>query len=107
MMDIPGLIKERQLDAMRSLGRKLGAGRERHIEVFNPFTQTVLGTVPKATLEEVRDQTGFDFHCPAVVPVTPRPDATRLAALRGPVAQQIADIYPAFAERVFGLAVAQ
>ena len=36
MMDIPGLIKERQLDAMRSLGRKLGAGRERHIEVFNP-----------------------------------------------------------------------
>ena len=54
MMDIPSLIKERQLNAMRSLGRKLGAGRERHIEVFNPFTQTVLGTVPKATLEEVR-----------------------------------------------------
>ena len=54
MMDIEGLIKERQLDAMRSLGRKLGAGRERHIEVFNPFTQKCLGTVPKATLEEVR-----------------------------------------------------
>ena len=35
MMDIPGLIKERQLDAMRSLGRKLGAERERHIEVHN------------------------------------------------------------------------
>ena len=54
MMDIEGLIKERQLDAMRSLGRKWGAGRERHMEVFNPFTQKCLGTVPKATLEEVR-----------------------------------------------------
>ena len=54
MMDIPSLIKERQLNAMRSLGRPMGAGRERQIEVFNPFTQTCLGTVPKATLEEVR-----------------------------------------------------
>ena len=54
MMDIEGLIKERQLDAMRSLGRKLGAGRERHIGVDNPFTQQRIGTVPKATLEEVR-----------------------------------------------------
>jgi glutaconate CoA-transferase, subunit B len=62
---------------------------------------------PGHTLEEVRDHPGFDFHCPAVVPTTPRPDATRLAALRGPVARQIADIYPAFAERVFGLAAAQ
>jgi len=58
---------------------------------------------PGHTLEEVRDQTGFDFDCPASVSVTPRPDATRLAALRGPVARQIADIYPAFAERVFGI----
>jgi len=54
MMDIEVLIKERQLDAMRSLGRKLGAGRERHIGVDNPFTQQRIGTVPKATLEEVR-----------------------------------------------------
>lgn len=58
---------------------------------------------PGHTLEEVRDQTGFDFDAPAAVPTTPRPDAQRLAALRGPVAQQMADIYPAFAERVFGL----
>ncbi len=55
------------------------------------------------TLQEVRDQTGFDFDCAESVPVTPVPDATRLAALRGPVARQIADIYPAFAERVFGI----
>jgi glutaconate CoA-transferase subunit B len=59
---------------------------------------------PGHTLEEVRDQTGFDFDCPGSVPVTPLPDAEGLALLRGPVARQMADIYPAFAERVFGLA---
>jgi glutaconate CoA-transferase, subunit B len=58
---------------------------------------------PGHTLEAVRDQTGFDFDAPAAVPTTPLPDAQRLAALRGPVARQMADIYPAFAERVFGL----
>jgi len=58
---------------------------------------------PGHTLEEVRDQTGFDFDAPSAVPATPLPNAERLAALRGPVARQIADIYPAFAERVFGL----
>jgi glutaconate CoA-transferase, subunit B len=58
---------------------------------------------PGHTLEEVRDQTGFDFDVPPAVPVTPVPDAARLQALRGPVARQMADIYPAFAERVFGL----
>jgi glutaconate CoA-transferase subunit B len=59
---------------------------------------------PDHTLEEVRDQTGFDFDSPALVPTTPVPDARRLALLRGPVAEQIADTYPAFARQVFGLA---
>jgi glutaconate CoA-transferase subunit B len=58
---------------------------------------------PGHTLDEVRDQTGFDFDAPQVVPMTPMPDAARLDALRGPVARQMADIYPAFAERVFGV----
>jgi glutaconate CoA-transferase subunit B len=61
---------------------------------------------PGHTLEEVRDQTGFDFDCAESVPPTPAPDVGRLAALRGPVARQIAGIYPAFAERVFGIAAA-
>jgi glutaconate CoA-transferase subunit B len=61
---------------------------------------------PGHSVEEVRDQTGFDFDCPPAVPTTPLPGAPRLAALRGPVARQIADIYPAFAERVFGVAPA-
>ena len=53
---IEQFIRDNQLDAMRLLGRKVGAGRatERAIAVFNPYTNTQLGTVPKATLEEVR-----------------------------------------------------
>jgi glutaconate CoA-transferase subunit B len=61
---------------------------------------------PGHTLEEVRDQTGFDFDCPPEVPTTPLPDAARLALLRGPVAEQIADVYPSFAQQVFGATVA-
>jgi len=63
---------------------------------------------PGHTLEEVRDQTGFDFDLPATaVPGTPVPDAHRLALLRGPVATQIAGVYPAFAQQVFGAPAAQ
>jgi glutaconate CoA-transferase subunit B len=58
---------------------------------------------PGHTLEEVRDLTGFEVEAPAQVPVTPGPDAARLALLRGPVAQQIAEVYPGFARQVFGL----
>ena len=61
---------------------------------------------PGHTLEEVRDQTGFDFDAPATVPTTPTPDAQRLALLRGPVAQAIADVYPGFARQVFGAVAA-
>ena len=50
-------IRERQLHLMRIAGRKVGEGRsgDRAIEVFNPYTEQRLGTVPKATLEEVVD----------------------------------------------------
>ena len=50
-------IRDKQLDAMRLAGRKVGAGREaaRAIAVFNPYTGAQLGTVPKATLEELRE----------------------------------------------------
>lgn len=57
---------------------------------------------PGHSLEEVRDQTGFDFDLPDVVPTTPLPGSERLALLRGPVAGQIGEIYPAFAQAVFG-----
>jgi putative phosphonoacetaldehyde dehydrogenase len=54
MSEVAAFIKDHQLDAMRIGGRRVGVGRERHIEVSNPFTEQRLGTIPKATLEEVR-----------------------------------------------------
>ena len=54
MSDVAGFIKDKQLEAMRWCGRKVGAGRDRHVQVFNPYTEQRLGTVPKATVEEVR-----------------------------------------------------
>ena len=50
----------------------------------------------------MRDQTGFDFDVPPTLPTTPEPDAARLALLRGPVAAQMAPVYPAFVQTVFG-----
>ncbi|HEY8048988.1 MAG TPA: phosphonoacetaldehyde dehydrogenase, partial [Ramlibacter sp.] len=48
-------IRSHGLDAMRIAGARVGAGRDRCIEVFDPFTNDRIGTVPKATVEEVRD----------------------------------------------------
>lgn len=55
------------------------------------------------SVEEVRENTGFEFDCPEQVPVTPAPDAETLALIREIVAPRIAGPYPRFAERVFGL----
>ncbi len=53
---IEQFIRDHALDRMRIAGRKVGDGRsgDRVIPVFNPFTEKQIGTVPKATLEEVR-----------------------------------------------------
>ena len=58
---------------------------------------------PGHTLEEVLDNTGFAFEYGADVPVTVPPDEDSLATLRGRLAAQIADPYPKFAERVWGV----
>jgi glutaconate CoA-transferase subunit B len=58
---------------------------------------------PGHSLEEVLDNTGFDFDRPEVVPQTPTPDADTLALMRGPVAAKIAQVYPLFARDVFGI----
>jgi putative phosphonoacetaldehyde dehydrogenase len=54
---IDQFILDQQLNAMRIAGKKIGAGRscERSIAVFNPYTEKQIGSVPKATLEEVRE----------------------------------------------------
>ncbi|MDO8276973.1 MAG: phosphonoacetaldehyde dehydrogenase [Burkholderiaceae bacterium] len=57
MSPIAQYISDHHLGAMRIAGRQVGAGRDvaRRIEVFNPYTNERIGSVPKATLEEVRE----------------------------------------------------
>lgn len=65
---------------------------------------------PGHTLEELKDNTGFDFDVPDKVPVTAMPDANVLSLIRGLVAAEIADTYPQFARHLLanaGSAVAQ
>ena len=59
---------------------------------------------PGHTVNEIHEQTGFTFDMPdGDIPNTPVPDATTLATIRGPVAEEISEIYPAFAARIFGV----
>jgi glutaconate CoA-transferase subunit B len=56
---------------------------------------------PGHAAAEIRAQTGFDYDSPEVVATTPGPDAADLSLLRGPIAERLAEFYPAFAGRVF------
>ena len=79
----------------------------------------LLSVHPGHTVEEVRDQTGFDFDLPAAlpgavaqgsaaptatspaastVPVTPGPDAATLALMRGKILGEIGETYPNFSQ---------
>ena len=42
-------------EGFRLAGRTVGAGRAECIAVLNPFTQEIVGRVPKATVDEVRE----------------------------------------------------
>lgn len=53
------------------------------------------------TLEEVLDNTGFEFDYLTNVPDTPLPEMDHLKLLRGELCGRIADPYPKFAERVW------
>ncbi|SKA20656.1 glutaconate CoA-transferase subunit B [Enhydrobacter aerosaccus] len=62
----------------------------------------VLETVhPGHTVEEVRDNTGFDFDIGGDVRTTAPPDAATLETIRGPIARQIAEAYRRFVAQVF------
>ncbi|MEZ5740915.1 MAG: CoA-transferase [Burkholderiaceae bacterium] len=52
---------------------------------------------PGHTLEEIRDETGFDFAVAPDLATTEQPDARTLALMRGPILEQIAETYPKFA----------
>ena len=53
---------------------------------------------PGHSLEEILDQTGFDFDRPDQVPTTPRADVATLDILYGPVREALGGGYPEFAE---------
>ncbi len=53
--------------------------------------------------ENIRENTGFDFDCPATVPQTPPPSAETLDLIRGEVGADIAEVYPKFAREVLAI----
>ena len=58
---------------------------------------------PGHSVDEVMDNTGFDFERPAQVPETPSPSPATLTLMREVVAPQVAEVYPLFAAQVFGV----
>jgi glutaconate CoA-transferase subunit B len=63
----------------------------------------LVSTHPGVTVDNVKQATGFSFDVAAEVKVTPTLPAADLARLRAEVAHQIADIYPSFARKVWGV----
>ena len=64
---------------------------------------TLVSVHPGHTVEEVIENTGFEFDAPATVPETPAPTAATLKIMREKVAPQLAEVYPQFAKQVFGI----
>jgi glutaconate CoA-transferase subunit B len=58
---------------------------------------------PGHTVEEVIENTGFEFDRPDSVPETPAPSPETLTLMREVVAPQLAEVYPQFAAQVFGI----
>ncbi|MDA9314451.1 CoA synthetase [Alphaproteobacteria bacterium] len=59
---------------------------------------------PGHTVDEIHEQTGFKFDIPeGEIPETRTPNADTLSIIRGEIASEISEIYPAFAARVFGV----
>jgi glutaconate CoA-transferase subunit B len=58
---------------------------------------------PGHSVEEIIENTGFEFERPDNVPPTPAPDAETLRLMREVVAPELAEVYPQFARQVFGV----
>lgn len=56
---------------------------------------------PGRSVEEVRDNTGFDFDLPDRVPITPLPPHPQRTMLKTRVSAEIAETYPRFAAGLF------
>lgn len=64
---------------------------------------TLASTHPGVSAADVKAATGFDYDAAVSVPVTPAPDAATLALLRTDVARDVAETYPAFALKAWGV----
>lgn len=60
------------------------------------------GLLPGATLEEVRDKTGFDFDCPDNIGPVTAPEPERVALIHSRIAGEISETYPEFARSRLG-----
>ncbi|MGA6942541.1 MAG: hypothetical protein WBZ27_11115, partial [Pseudolabrys sp.] len=58
---------------------------------------------PGHTVEEIVENTGFNFEMPAIVPETSSPSPETLKLLREVIAPQLSEVYPQFAAQVFGV----
>ncbi|MGZ5864667.1 MAG: CoA-transferase [Xanthobacteraceae bacterium] len=61
---------------------------------------------PGHSMDEIIEHTGFEFDRAENVIVTPAPSADSLRIMRTVVAPEIAEVYPQFAQRVFGIGAA-
>ncbi len=60
-------------------------------------------THPGVNIDDVAAATGFAFETPMVVPETPPLSTRELDLLRGRVAAEVAETYPGFAKRLWGV----
>jgi glutaconate CoA-transferase, subunit B len=58
---------------------------------------------PGHTVDEVIENTGFEFDRPDEVPFTPAPSPQTLELMRAQIAHEVAEAYPQFAASVFGV----
>ena len=56
---------------------------------------------PHSNIDEIKDNTGFEFDHPDFIPVTEVPNEQRLLLLRKIISKEIAKTYPKFAKDVF------
>ncbi len=84
-------------------GGPIGLVTNRCAFTFADGRFTLASVHPGHTLEEIIENTGFEFERPGSVPETPAPTPETLKLMREVVAPQLAEVYPQFAAQVFGV----
>ena len=108
MQTIETYIRDLGLDSMRIAGKRVGAGRsaDRAIQVCNPYTGQSIGTVPKASLEEVRSAYALAHaYLPTLTRFERAAILNRAASIVGQRVQEIAALISAEAGLCFKDAV--